>query len=175
LLKSSNMELAPRGVGSSRRVIAAAALLAARATALSAGLWLSGCYTFVPLFPGAVRPGQEVAVEVSDSGRVALAERLGPELYRVEGRVVGVTPQDVALRVDAITNVGGSRNTWNGEQVSFRMEHLRTASEKKLSMGRTAVLAALALGAAALIITQAELFGFGDERTPGPGPDPDPS
>ena len=175
MLKFFSMELAPRGVGSSRRLIAVATVLVARAIALSAVLWVSACYTFVPLFPGAVRSGQEVTLEVSDSGRVALAERLGPELYRVEGRVVGVTPQDVALRVDAITNVGGSRNMWNGEQVSFRTEHLRTASEKKLSMGRTAVLAALALGAAALIITQAELFGFGDERTPGPGPDPDPS
>jgi hypothetical protein len=165
-------ELAPLGASSTPSVLRVAARWAARALALTAVFWLSACYTLVPLFPNAVRPGQEVTVEVSDEGRLALAERLGPELYRVEGRVVGVTQEDVALTVGAITNVGGNRNVWNGERVSFRTEHLRAASEKKLSPGRTLVVAALGFAAAALLVTQTGLFGFGDDRTPGPPPEP---
>jgi hypothetical protein len=172
LLKFSGVELASRGAGSGRLIVRATTRIAARAVALSAVLWLSACYTLVPLFPNAVRPGQEVSVEITDAGRVALAERLGPELHRVEGQVVQATSEDIALRVAAITNVGGSRNTWNGERVTFRTEHLRTASEKKLSMGRTIAMAAAGLAAVVLLITQAGLFGIGDDPTPPEPPEP---
>jgi hypothetical protein len=132
-------------------------------------LFATGCYTLVPVVNTGVPAGATIALEINDVGRLALGGSMGPEIGQVEGRLIEQTSSEYRL---AVTGVRYLRNAgeqaWNGERISIPSDHVRSVSERRLSRGRSAIVAGAAVGAVAYIITRS-ITGSGQEgpdRTP---------
>lgn len=135
-------------------------------------LVLTGCYTLRPV--GATpREGTRVALDLNDAGRVAMAERIGPEILQLEGRLLSVENGDYTMAVKAVRYVRGGEQIWAGERVRIQASHVSTTWERRFSPGRTALLAAGTVGAVAAVFIGRELATRGSEP-PGPRPDPNP-
>lgn len=131
---------------------------------------LTGCYTLQPART-AVEPGNEVALDITDEGRVALTENVGPEVLQLEGRLLSIDNGDYVLGVNVVRFLRGGEQVWRGERVRVPEDHVRTVYERRFSKGRTAVMAAVTAGAVALFIVTRSLLGFG--RDNGGPPDND--
>ena len=146
-----------------RRVALAAAVLAA-----------SGCYVNRPL-DAAPEPGTTVVLAVNDRGRVALADSVGESVAQIEGNLVSRRDSVFVVRVRAVEYLNGQRTRWTGEALTVREEHLRDVHARRMSRGRTAVVAGVVSSSLIAFILSRDLFGLGGGgREPGgggPGPD----
>jgi len=119
-------------------------------TALS--VLLAGCYVYQPLETVSPTPSVEVALTLTDLGRVESGQTLGPAVDRVEGRVEQVTDTAYVLRVTRVRDLRGVVTKWSGEAVTVPRAWVGMASQRRLSRSRTYLLAgAFTTGAAALI------------------------
>ena len=117
--------------------------------ALSAMVLQGACYRYVPM--GGVTPqlGERYTFDITDAGRVGLADRLGPGVLKVEGTLVKQTDDAYVVSVAGIDLLNGGSAHWTGEQVPLNTGYIGTLEKRQFSAGRTAV----AIGAAALAIT----------------------
>jgi hypothetical protein len=107
-----------------------------------------GCYRYVPVSGVTPVPGERYAFEITDAGRVGLADRLGPGVMTVEGTLVRRTEDGYVVSVAGIDLIGGTSSHWTGEQVPVNAGYVARLQRRQFSPGRTAV----AVGAAALAI-----------------------
>lgn len=143
-------------------------------TVLGACVLLSGCYTYAYMPRDVPVPGQIVALDLNDRGRLDLEQRIGPEIARVEGQVADATDTAFTLRVSRTVGLYGGMSRWNGEAVTFRASQVRMMRERRFSTGRTVLLASsIAVAFGAFMVTR-DLLGFGNEsdRLPPPVIDP---
>ncbi|HEX3157163.1 MAG TPA: hypothetical protein VHQ45_01500, partial [Gemmatimonadaceae bacterium] len=65
----------------------------------------SGCYSTarVDVGPALAEATPDLRVDVSDQGRVALADRLGPGVLRIEGELVGATNDSMTIAVSRVS------------------------------------------------------------------------
>jgi hypothetical protein len=146
---------------------------------LTLSLVLGGaCYNYAPLDTSIQQPpaGEMVALDISDRGRVALGERFGPGLARIEGRVRSVSASTWELDVFKVGYLRDEMQRWGGERVSLPSDAVASVQTQSFSRRRTTVAALIAVGTVAVFIATRALFGAGAGRTdPDPGPDPDQS
>jgi hypothetical protein len=107
-----------------------------------------GCYRYVPMGEPAPVLGARYAFEITDAGRVGLADRLGPGVMKVEGTLVRRTEDGYVVSVSGIDLISGGSSHWSGEQVPVSAGYVARLERREFSAGRTAA----ALGAAALAI-----------------------
>lgn len=124
---------------------------------------LTGCYTYVPVASSAVPPGTEVTMAVTDRGRVALTDAIGPGVRRIGGSVMSSTDSSVVLAVRSVQHIDlGVPVRWDGERVEVSRDFVSEIREKRLSRTRTGFMIGLALlgavGASAIVID-----GFGSD------------
>ncbi len=148
-----------------------------RAERWAAGLVLivlvSGCYRSVPLETSTPPIGQTVSFIISDVGRVRLADRLGPGVTRIEGRVVGVEPEEYQISVFRIAQIDGGVSQWTGETIRLDRGFVDRLQGRQLSKKRTWILAAGVTAGVALFIATRGLSGvFQGEDDPGDPTDP---
>lgn len=103
-------------------------------------LSVAGCYTYAPPV-SAPAPGAEVAVVLTDRGRAALGERIGPEIDQLRGRLVSSNDTSVTVAMRESVTLRGVSAAWGDEQLTVSREQLATVRVKALSKGRTGVLA----------------------------------
>lgn len=135
--------------GSRRRVRARQA----RATFAAALLLPSatGCYVSRPIYNGEPLPGTEVSLGLTDRGRVALADRLGPGALDVSGRLASATDSAYVVDVTRVAYIDGGRVAkWNGEAVSVAKNDVSRVAERRLSKSRSWLAAGIAAGLLAL-------------------------
>jgi hypothetical protein len=114
----------------------------------------SGCYTYAPA-AGEFAPGTRVAYTVTDRGRVALADQVGPGVMRVEGTVLQNTGSGYVVAMSRVRTIDGSIARWAGERVTVEKDHVANSFERRFSKQRTAVaVAATAVGVTVFIITR---------------------
>ena len=134
----------------------------------------SGCYVNQPL-DAAPEPGTTVVLAVNDRGRVALADSVGESVAQIEGALVSRRDSVFVVRVRAVEYLNGQRTRWTGEALTVREEHLRDVQARRMSRGRTAVVAGVVSSSVIAFIISRDLFGLGGGgREPGgggPGPD----
>ena len=134
----------------------------------------SGCYVNRPL-NAAPEPGTNVVLAVNDRGRVALADSVGEAVAQIEGALVSRRDSVYVVRVRAVEFLNGQRHRWTGEPLTIREEHLRDVHARRMSRGRTAVVAGVISSSVNAFILSRVLFGTGEGgREPGgggPGPD----
>jgi hypothetical protein len=128
-----------------------------------------GCYRYVPMTGATPVTGQRYTFEITDAGRVGLADRLGPGVMKVEGTLVRQTDDAYVVSVAGIDLIGGGSSHWTGEQVPVNAGYIGGVERREFSPGRTAVAigaAAIALGA--FIVTRG-LSGTGAPPVSGGG------
>jgi hypothetical protein len=132
---------------------------------------MAGCYTLQPAKGIVPEVGTQVALDVNDSGRVALGGAMGPEIAQVEGRLLSKDDGGYLLGVSAIRLVRGGEQVWRGEQVRIKPEHVSSVYVRRFSTPRSVALGtSLAGGFAAFLVTRA-LRGAGNGGDPGVQPD----
>ena len=155
-----------RSAGARWRAALAAVLLLPQVT---------GCYQYVPVTAAAPPAGREVTIDISDRGRVALANQLGPGARRVHGRILQAGDTAYVLGLSAVEYLGAaSVAKWSGEVVSVSRDFVTDVRERRLSRSRSWLAAGLVVVLAAAVSTIA-IIGFGSEggdtRTPPDGGD----
>ena len=146
-----------------------------RATAVCIGLFQllwTACYAYVPVqTPPA--PGAQVALEVTDEGRVALNDKIGPGVVRLEGTMAGVEGGELLVDAQAVRQVRGYISDLGGVRVRLPQQYVTRIDERRFSRKKTfLVVGSIVAAVAAFFITK----GFGGRGTPpegtgGGGPD----
>lgn len=112
---------------------------------------VSGCYTYAARSTSDIKPNLYISAEINDAGRVALGQRVGPEVMRMDGQVVEQTDSSVQLMVSKVTYLNGFSDTWQGQSVSLRTQDIKSVTQRTYSKSRTALL--IGAMAAGLILT----------------------
>lgn len=93
---------------------------------------------------------------------------IGPEVARVEGRLVSVDTSEYVLHVTGIQYLRGGEEAWRGEMVHIKQDYVGSRYERHFSTVRTVLLGAVAVGAVALVASQG-LAALGKGDVPGTG------
>ena len=135
---------------------------------------LQACYTYAPLATPAPAAGETYVFDVSDRGRVDLAERFGAGLKDIEGRLAGVENAQYLINVFRVSHINGQTAQWSGETSRINQDNIGTVRGRKLSRGRTALAVAGGTAAIVAILASTGLLGnwTGDPEGPGEGEPP---
>lgn len=114
-------------------------------------------------------PGKMIGLDINDAGRVALGGAMGPEIEQVEGRLIAKDSGGYLIGVTSLHLLRGGEQVWRGEQVQVKKEYVTSVYERRFSPSRSAALAAVGIGAVALIASRS-LFPQGSINQP-MGPD----
>jgi hypothetical protein len=130
---------------------------------------LQACYTYGPLTTPAPAVGETFEFEVSARGRVDLAERFGPGLTEIEGRLVANENSQYVINVFRVSHLNGQTAQWSGETTRINQSLIGSVRGRRLSRGRTALAAAGAAAVVVAILASRGLLGnwTGDSDTPG--------
>jgi hypothetical protein len=148
------------------RSVICSALAAALATALAVAV-STGCFTYVGVDPGAIVPGRDISIQLTDAGTAGLAALIGPGMVAMDGRVVTVDTVGLGLAVTQTTDRHSIDHLWRGELVIVPRPFVDRIRQRKLSPTRTALLgvgilaAAIAAGVAVHSSTQSTSSGHG--------------
>lgn len=126
-----------------------------------------GCYEYVPAESASSSVGKLVELKITDPGRVGLAQRFGPGLDRVEGRLVAQGDSDVTLNVVSVTSLEGENTKWSGESVNLNRGFIRTMKSRRVSAWKTSALV-VAAGTVLYFTAGRALIGGGKDP-PEPG------
>jgi hypothetical protein len=134
----------------------------------------TGCYAYRQPPDGTLPIGGRVALGITDRGRVAVGEQVGPGALRIRGELVATTDSTYVVRVESVENLNGRTTKWSGEQVVISRDHVGTASEHRYSRGRTllamsGVAVGVALAATAITLNTSGREGGGGKLPPGNG------
>ena len=122
---------------------------------------VAGCYTYAPLSALEPVPETQVALVLSDVGRVGAGTGMGPGIARVEGALIGSTDSEYTLRIAGVTDIRGRESRWSGEQVSLRRTWVGNAYERRFSKARTYLLVGVLTAGLATFVVTRHLFGIG--------------
>ena len=131
-----------------------------------------GFLGYTPLLPPPA-PGAQIALEVTDEGRVALNDKIGPGVVRLEGTLAGVEGGELLVDAQSVRQVRGYISDLGGVRVRLPQRYVTRIDERRLSRKKTFLVAGGIVGAvAAFFVTK----GFGGRGTPpegsgGGGPD----
>jgi hypothetical protein len=123
---------------------------------------VSACYEYVPVDSPAETVGKVVELKINDPGRVGLADRFGPGLDRVEGRLVAQRDNELTLSVTNVSMLDGVNTKWSGESVNLNRGFVGRLSSRKISTVKTTLFAAVA-GAAVYFMAARALNSSGRE------------
>jgi hypothetical protein len=133
---------------------------------------LQACYTYVPLTSPTPEVGETFAFEISDQGRVGLAQRFGPGLKEVEGRIVANESSDYVINVFRVSQISGESSQWSGETTRINRDYVTGVRARQLSRGRTALAIAGGAAVAVVLIASRGLFGSYSHSPDEPTPEP---
>lgn len=123
---------------------------------------LSGCYSYRVIEPHVVAPGEEIRVIVRDVSRYArtrtdaLLKRSTDPTFELEGKLVRLTPDSLALSVWIGRDYVGTPFETVREEVAFPRSDIVRVERRAFSRGRTALLA---LGTTATILFLIDRIG----------------
>jgi hypothetical protein len=128
-----------------------------------------GCYTLQPTGGPVPQLGTIIGLDINDAGRAALGGSMGPEIGQIEGRFVQKDSDDFVVGVTTIHLLRGGEQLWHGEVVHVKSGYVTSLYERKFSAARSAALAAVGVGAVAIIATRG-LIGLGSTDQSGMSP-----
>lgn len=150
--------------------------------ALVGGIWAGalalqmGCYSYLPVqsAPPTGTDAQRTAIVVNDRGRTLLAERVGPLVDQIEGRIDKRENGTITMAVYRVRDVRGDYATWTGEQVQIPEDAVLGYRPRKVSKVKTALfIGGVVLAVVASLRASFDIFGMPPTERPGEGPLPD--
>jgi len=137
---------------------------------------VTGCYTYRPIWTGEPAPGSVITFGLTDRGRVALSDRLGPGARNVTGLLKSATDSAYVISVSKVTYIEGDRVAkWSGEQVDVSRNDISGVAERQLSKSRSWLAAGVVAGALAMasaIVIKGTAGPDPSTRPTGGGPQP---
>ena len=134
-----------------------------RSSVLAGGLVTvvsAGCYSYRPLTVAEPAPGTPVSLVLSDAGRVAVADSVGPGILRVDGSVVRITDQAWVVSISEVMGIDGRTSKWTGETVGFQRSYVAMPQERRFSKSKTIVLVSSITVALGTFIATRHLLGI---------------
>jgi hypothetical protein len=117
-------------------------------------------------------PGAQVALEVTDEGRVALNEKIGPGVVRLEGTLAGVEGDELLVDATAATQFRGYISELGGVRVRLPQRYVTRIDERQFSRRRTLlVVGGVVAVVAGFFATKISGRSTPAEEEPGGGPD----
>jgi len=136
-------------------------------------MFAAGCYRYVPVETTVPPVGQVIAFQISDRGRVDLADRFGPGVARIEGRVVGAEGEQYVISVSRVAQIDGESALWSGETIRLDRGLVGRLERRELSKTKTWLMAAGVTTTVVALIASASLTGlFGGDEPGDPPRDP---
>ena len=144
-----------------------------RAVAVAVGVLhlCTACYSYAPV-RSTPQPGAQVAVEVTDEGRVALNDKIGPGVVRLEGTLAGVEGDELLVDASAVRQVRGYVTDLGGVRVRLPQRYVTKMDERRFSRSRTLIVAGSVVAVVAAFFA-AKISGRSTpgDKDPGGGPD----
>ncbi len=133
---------------------------------------LAGCFNVVPVERATPVIGSEVALELNDAGRVALAPTMGAAIDQVQGHLIKRDSGEYVVAVDAVQYLRGDSQAWSGVPARVSSSYVNNYYQIAFSPGKTIALTALIAGTGAFIIKQffVPSGSTGNTETEGPPP-----
>lgn len=128
---------------------------------------VSGCYTLQPVTRQTLPLGMTVSLNINDAARAALAERMGPNISEIQGRLIQEDTSGFKLAVSEVRTFRDGTQVWSGEHILVKKEFVNQASERKFSRSRTAIVGVAVVGVLAILASQGILGSLsGDDGKP---------
>ena len=143
-----------------------------RAAVLTAACLTAGCYSYSPLATPDPEPGTSIEATLTDQGSRDLAPALGPDVLLVRGRYQGTDEGGLRLAVAAVETKRGIVNSWANEPVTIATTAIASVSIRRLSTGRSLLLAGVGVAGVAAVTLGFSVTGSGSP--PGVHPPPPP-
>lgn len=122
----------------------------------------TACYAYAPVTTSPT-VGTHVALDVNDEGRVALRERLGPGVVRLEGRLAAIEGNELVLDASRVTQLRGLPLPLDSMRLRLNERFVERIDERRLSRSRTGVVIG---GAVAFVAAFIATKGFTGRGTP---------
>ena len=119
--------------------------MAAMAALVAVSL-LGACYSYQTVDTVAPQPGKRIALTITPEGVKMLTLQLGPQITTVEGDLLEADSTAIRLALRRVENSQRLGTKWNGEQVTIPREVIERVSQRRLSIGATAIASGLAVG-----------------------------
>ena len=127
-------------------------------------LLLQGCYETLPLQQGPPPATVSVQLVLNDKGRVAVSDRLGSAVEKVEGTITAQNSDSYTLAVSEVYQLGGNSSKWNGEAVTIAKDGTVGYQIHRFNQTRTVVLAVAIVVATVVFLTTTKLIGSGSDQ-----------
>jgi hypothetical protein len=132
-------------------------------------LLLQGCYETLPLQQGSAPATVSVQLVMNDKGRLAIADKLGASVDRVEGVVTAQNADSYTLAVTQVYQVNGNSAKWENEPVTIAKDGVDGFRIHRFNQARTVVLATAVTVALVVFIVTAGIKASGSSAQSGPG------
>ena len=120
---------------------------------------LCGCYGYVAPPPGSSLVGTEAQLQLSDSGAVVLASKIGPSADAITGRVVTDSAAGYLVSVTSVRQRDGNETFWHGEHLLVDRALVMNAGTRRFSPSRTAFVSGIV--SVGLLAARQALLGRG--------------
>ncbi|HEY9229056.1 MAG TPA: hypothetical protein VIP11_20560 [Gemmatimonadaceae bacterium] len=114
---------------------------------------LPACYEYRAVETTSAPVGERVALQISDRGRIGLAERFGPGVTEIRGTLVSQAPSELVVSVSRVSQLDGSRAMWSGESTRLDRSYVGLLKQRQLSPTRTIIMSVAAAGIAYLAVS----------------------
>jgi hypothetical protein len=140
-------------------------------TFVGIGVLVAGCFSLEPVTGARPDAGRQVALEITDAGRVALAPSIGPSIEQLQGRVVSADSAEYVIAVSQVKSIRGDVTVWRGEAVRISTPFIARAYFREFSRTRTLAVTAVAVTALGLLATKGfrQFFPDGPDVEDPPG------
>ena len=108
--------------------------------------------------------GRRVELDLTDAGRVQMAQQVGPRVRTLLGDVTALSDSQMVLALRAVSDVRGVETFWTGEQVTVPRASIGAVAERRLSRGRTAIFSAGMLATLYVLARSVASLGGGDDH-----------
>jgi hypothetical protein len=132
----------------------------------------AGCYNYNPLTTPTPETGTYLGVTLTDAGSDDLARYLGPNVFLVRGRYLGPSDKGFLLSVTGVETKRGIALPWEGETVTLPADAIASLEVRRLSKGKSLLLAGLGAGGVIVTTLTFSLLGTGTQPNAGGGRPP---
>jgi len=132
---------------------------------------LGGCYEYRTIETQSPPTGEQVALEITDQGRVGLSPRFGPGLAEIQGKMVSTQGSEYVINVYRVAQITGESAAWSGESTRIDRSFVGSVKGRQLSGLRTSLFAVVAGGALYFLVSRTLSSSFsGGHSDPEPPP-----